>query len=291
MKPEQPQITFQFNHHATSNGSTIQAERASPLTSATTLDLVRAFDELETPLADQARQLADHLIEDETARETWPGNLLYCFFVNSYEQDSFHPSELKALACIVEGILIQIDGAATVPAVGNVEPENQPPDEILQLPDLAHFDQLGLNQAAGFPEIFFEHMQCDCLDWQTIRRKLSADSPGRLCKHLSRLIHLNIGRLPPISSPLRRLIEWAGESVKALPPHPEWRLLIDEPEPMIAAWGAGKSCSVFTNSTADEFTRFTYHIGDRQWADNQWPAGIDDPVLRSFLAEVIAGYP
>ena len=288
MKPETPQITFQFNQRGTSYGSEREAAEGSPPASVATLDLIRAFDGLDTPLADDARRLADHLIEDETARETWPGNLLFCFFVHSYEQDSFRPSELNALARIVEGVLIQIDGAAPSPIIDDSESADEPPEEALQLPDLAHFDQLGLNQAEGFPEIFFEHMQCDCLDWQSVRRKLAVDSPGRLCKHLSRLIHLNTGHLPPISTPLRRLIDWAGDSTQALPPHPEWRVLINEPEPMIAAWGAGKTFSVFANSTADQFMQFTYHIGDRQWLNNQRPAGIDDPVLRTFLAEVIS---
>ena len=79
-------------------------------TSTTTLDLIRAFNELETPGETEAQELANHLIENEKHRKSWPGNLLYCYFVNAYDHDGFRPFDLEALARIIEGILIRCDG-------------------------------------------------------------------------------------------------------------------------------------------------------------------------------------
>lgn len=288
MNPENPQIAFRFNNHPSDYGTKMEAESGSPPASAATLQLVREFDELETPLADDAERLANHLIEDETAREIWPGNLLFCFFGNSYEQNSLRPSELKALTCIIKGILTQIDESEPTPSDSDPEPANQSPEEALLLPDLAHFDQLGLNQAVGFPEIFFEQMQCDCLDWQTVRRKLPSSCPGRLCKHLSRLIHVNIGQAQAISEPLKRLIAWAGANKGTLPPQPQWELLADEPESIIGASGGGKTIAIFAPVEEGKYNLFTYVIADRHWADNQRPTQIDQPALRDFLSRFIA---
>ena len=138
--------------------------------------------------------------------------------------------------------------------------------------------------------MFFAQMQCDCLDWQGVRRKFPPSCPGRLCKHLSRIIHVNIGQAPPISEPLKRLITWAGESTRALPPQSDWELLVDEPESMIGAFGDGKTASIFADADGKEgkYKHFTYVIADRQWKDNQRPTQIDPPALRSVLSRLIA---
>jgi len=253
-----------------------------------TLELIRQLAEVEELGEDQAMQLAAHLNNDDGARHTWPGNMLFDFLVNVYEDGNMRGYELEALARIVEGVLIQANGMAAEAAENEPEPidPGEAPDGALVLPDLTYLDDLGLNGRPGLPDVFFSNLQCDCLDWQTSRRKIAPNSPGRICRHMAKHLYDNRNELPTSRVNLRALVFWAGETQRGLPPQPEWRLLPVSDETLIVAWGTGKACWVYAPVKGGKLELFSYDLGENQWSLYNRPPQHQHEDLLAFLDEV-----
>lgn len=253
-----------------------------------TLELIRQLAEAEELDEARAMDLAAHLNKDDGARHTWPGNMLFDFLVNVYEDGSMRDYELQALARILEGILLQADGMAAESVNNEPEPIDvaEAPDGALVLPDLTYLDDLALNGRPGIPDVFYSSMQCDCLDWQTSRRKVPPNSPGRICRHLAKHMFDNLELLPVSRVNLRSLVNWAGCTQRGLPPQPDWRLLSVEDDTLIAAWGTGKFCWVFA-PVKDRLELFSYDLREQHWSLYNRPPQHLDQTLQAFLAEVV----
>lgn len=248
-----------------------------------TLELIRRLTEAEELGEDQTMQLADHLNEDEGARHSWPGNMLFDFLTNVYEDGSMRDYELAALARIIEGVLIQADGMADEAAESEPDLE-EAADDAFVLPDLVYLDDLRLNGMPGMPDVFFSHMQCDCLDWQTTRRKLPANSPGRVCRHLGKHLFDNLDALPQAPH-LADLVRCTGASQRGLPAQPAWQLVPIGDETLIVAWGAGRTCGVFAPDR-DQLKLFTFDLRERMWSNNR-PQQHANEDLKAFLEQVV----
>lgn len=255
-----------------------------------TLELIRQLADAEGLGEDHAMELANYLNQNDGARHSWPGNMLFDFLVNVYEDGSMRSYELQALARIIEGILLQADGMAAEAAENEPPPigPDEAPDSVLVLPDLHSFDELNLNGQVGMPDVFFSKMQCDCLDWQTSRRKVAPNSPGRICRHLAKHMFREIELLPSNHVNLRKLVTWAGRSSRSLPPQPKWRLLSAEDETLVAAWGVGKVCWVFAPINArGSLELFSYDLGENQWTLYNRPPQYLNEDLKAFLDQVV----
>jgi hypothetical protein len=265
---------------------------ANPTQPFGTLELVRQLHEDETLTEEGAMQLATHLNEHEGARRSWPGNMLFDFFLNVYEDGNMRLYELEALAHILEGILIHADGMAAEAAETVVEETvvEDDDEDTLVLPNLSELDDLGCNVQPGLPEMYFSETMCDCLDWQTARRKLPSNSPGRLCKHLCCALYRNLDHLPSRSAALRGLVLWGGSANRALAPQSEWRVVIHGESPVIAAWGAGNTCEVYALGDNKTLEAFSYSLIDRQWNYGRRPRLYHDDTLKRFLVERVAEF-
>lgn len=261
--------------------------KESPTQMFGTLELIRRLHEADSLTEDDAMALAAHLNENEGARRTWPGNMLFDFFLSVYEDGNMRLYELEALARIIEGVLIHADGMAAeaaeneVPAIDAAEVD----DDVILLPDLSGLDDRGFNRQPGLPEMFFTDTMCDCLDWQTVRRKLPPNSPGRLCKHLCCALNRNLGELPSGAGILSDLVHWAGGANRALAPQPEWRMVIHGESPVIAAWGAGNNCDIYALGDSKTMEAFSYNLVERQWNFGRRPKLYHDDRLKRFLIE------
>lgn len=257
-----------------------------------TLELIRQISESESLTEEAVIELATYLNEREAARQTWPGNMLFDFFVNVYEDGNVRLYELEALALIIQAIMIHTDGMAAEAV--ELEPEAideelADPDVIL-VPALGVLDEQGYNAVPGCPEMYFETMQCDCLDWQTARRKLPPNSPGRFCKHLCRALSRHLELLPKSATHLGTVVDWAGKFNRALPPLPIWRVAIQGASPVIAAWGAGYSCEIYAPGESGVLDGFSYNLRESQWSSGKRPKNTHDPKLKAFLAERVAEF-
>lgn len=233
-------------------------------------------------------ELAAHLNENENARRTWPGNMLFDFFLSVYEDGNMRLYELEALARVIEGILIHADGMAAEAAeteAAELTVEDGDEDTIV-LPDLANLDEQGCNEQPGLPEMYFSQTMCDCLDWQSTRRKLPANSPGRLCKHLCRALSRSLDHFPASHGWLRGLINFAGSSHRALAAQPEWRVVLSGDLPVIAAWGAGSNCDIYAPGPDQALVAYSYNLVDRHWNFGNRPPMSHDDRLKRFLVEL-----
>lgn len=235
-------------------------------------------------------ELATHLNENEGSRRSWPGNMLFDFFLNVYEDGNIRLYELEALSRILEGVLIQADGMAAESA--ETEPEETVVDDededTVVLPDLSELDDLGCNVQPGLPEMFFSGTMCDCLDWQTVRRKLPPNSPGRLCKHLCCALNRSLSRIKIRNGTLKELLQSAGEGNRALAAQPEWRVVIHGDSPVIAAWGQGSNCDLYAHGDFKRIEAFSYDLVDRTWNFGRRPRIHHDDRLKRFLVERVA---
>lgn len=257
-----------------------------------TLEVIRQMSEAEAIAEEDVLNLATYLNEHDGARHSWPGNMLFDYLLNVFEDGNMRSYELDAFARIVEGILIHADGMAAEAARSDTQAISleAAADGVVLLPDLAHLDEQGVNEQPGLPEMFFAKTMCDCLDWQTARRKLPPNSPGRLCKHLSLGLYTAIGQLPDDARVVRRLVAWAAEAKRALAPQPQWQVVIDQEPLLIAAWGSGAACDIYSESETGEIGSFSYHLVEKQWRFGERPRLSHDERLKNFLADRIAGH-
>ena len=257
-----------------------------------TLELIHRLHDAESLTEDDAMELATYLNEREDARRTWPGNMLFDFFVNVYEDGNMRLYELESLALMIQAIVIHANGMTAEAAESEapaLDAAGVDSDTIL-LPPLEAFDEQGFNYLAGSPEMYFATMQCDCLDWQTVRRKLPPNSPGRLCKHLCRALYRHVEELPKNAGLLRHLVHCSGQSGRALAPQPGWCLAVPGNDPVIAAWGSGNTCEIYAPDENGAPGAFTYNLRERQWSFGRRPKNSHDPRLKAFLAERVAEF-
>lgn len=254
-----------------------------------TLEFLQRISSTEAIDENDAMDLAAYLNDHEGARHSWPGNMLFDFLVNVYEDGSMREYELQALARIVEGVLLQAAGMAAEAAENEPAPldEDDAPDGALLLPDLTYLDDLEPNGQPGIPDIFYSNMECDCLDWQSSRRRVPANSPGRICRHLARHMFQNLDLLPVKRIHLRKLINWSGASQRGLPPQSEWRILPIGEETLIAAWGNGKLCWVFAPVKDGKLELYSYDLGEKVWSLYNRPTQHRHEDLQAFLDEVV----
>lgn len=235
---------------------------------------------------DEAMTLATYLNEHRGARNSWPGNLLYAFLQNVYEDGSMRNYELEALAKILEAVVLQRDGMVEEARQSEIPPVS--PEEVdgtvLLLPDLSALDDGGAKQVPGMPNLFFSATECDCLDWQTVRRKLPPNSPGRLCRHLAKVLSHHLEALPPSTGCLKNLIQWAAMANRALAPVADWHIVIDGDRPVIAAVGTNQVCHLYCANDSGKLELYSYNLKDNTWSANNRPPQFRDSALKEFIA-------
>ncbi|MGB0582794.1 MAG: hypothetical protein ACPGVU_24175 [Limisphaerales bacterium] len=255
-----------------------------------TLRRIRQITEDGVVTEEEVMSMGNFLNENQVARTTWPGNVIFETLKRVFADARLDPHELKALAYILRGIELQCCGA-----LGQL-------DQIMDdgVPKLAKFDEMELKLPAineqmqvsasdgddRISSVDLNKHECDCGDWTSRRFSFADSSPGRICRCLViALCQPEIEKQIPRTdwnTMFFRLLDLFSESSTAFDPLPTWKLLRFKKFEWVAAWGDKEWATVYTESKAGKVERYCYHLMEGRWAYGAVPIGAN--AIKNYFA-------
>ena len=255
-----------------------------------TLRKIRAITEDGIVTDEEVMSLGNYLNDNQVARKSWPGNVIFELLKRIFDDARLGPHELKSLAYILRGIELQCCGA-----LGQFDEAMEDDDisanakfEVIdfKLPAMHWEMQVQPNEnLKKLSNVDLDGYECDCGDWTSKRFLFGDDSPGRLCRCLVIAlrqpdVEADIPRLD-WNTKLFQLLDYFTETEGCFDAYSTWKLLRCEGREWVAAGGDREWCIVYTENDSGALERYCYHINERRWAYGATPVGAG--ALKNFF--------
>jgi hypothetical protein len=211
----------------------------------------------------------------------WPGEILAPMLESAFDDGQLTEEEMTLLAETISSIESEWRGKN--PCAQAEEDADQP---IVVYPALIPvLDQRYEIQSPRDEQTFVVTLcdhACTCPDWQR-RKPLSAQHPGKCCKHVAHAFT----RTGKVFEPwFQALLDDCFERARGTDPEANWLLLeIPESKPALLAGGGSPWCNILAPGE-DGYEAFSFNTKKRRWSYGQTPkrAGLVERAIQNNFA-------
>jgi len=253
-----------------------------------TIDFIRQIMADGVLTEDEIISLATFLNDEREARKSWPGIAVFEVLKDVFQDGMVDEFEIKGLTQILQGIEIICAGGST----GDTSITQIAPAAPSELTDfhLPVIDQIvTISPGSQFDtehRVDLKRHLCDCKDWMQTRAHLDENSPGRLCKHLTKGFDLaataNADFRRNCDPLLLGLFKSCAGTDRGLEAVSHWKRLLKDNVEFLIAWGDNSEwCNVFAVNDEGKPERYAYHLANKRWSFGARPS--KSGLLREFL--------